>query len=244
VSERPVAIVTGGATGIGFAAARRLALDGYEAVIVNRRSELGRAAAERIVTDGGAARNVAFDICDARAVANFFARQPRVDALVNCAGAFLIRPFPETTVQQWRTLLDVNLRGLWSMCRQSLERMQAGGAIVNVASRAYLGSAQLAAYGSSKAAVIGLTRALALEIVDRRISVNAIAPGMIETPLLRESLDPAAFAAARAQQPGGYMGTPEDVAKAVAFLIDSAPFVTGQVICVDGGKSVATAYLG
>lgn len=244
MSDRPVAIVTGGATGIGYAVAHRLAMSGYETVIVNRRVELSEEAAARITADGGCARSSALDICDAPAVANFFALQPRVDALVNCAGAFLIRPFCETTIDQWRALLDVNLRGLWSMCRHSLVRMQAGGSIVNVASRAYLGSPQLTAYGTSKAAVIGLTRALALEVVERRISVNAIAPGMIETPLLRESLDPAAFAAARAQQPGGYWGTPDDVAKTVSFLIAGAPFITGQVICVDGGKSVTSAYVG
>jgi 3-oxoacyl-[acyl-carrier protein] reductase len=244
MAGRRVAVVTGGATGIGFAAARRLALRGYEAVIVNRRAELGRAAAASIVAEGAVARSAAFDICDVPAVVGFFAQEERVDALINCAGAFLIRAFAETTLDQWRALLDVNLAGLWTMCRHALARMDAGGAIVNVASRAYLGSAQLAAYGTSKAAVVGLTRSLALEVVGKRISVNVIAPGMIDTPLLHESLDAAAYAAARALQPGGHMGQPEDVAAAIDYLVAGSPFVTGQVICVDGGKSVTTAYVG
>jgi 3-oxoacyl-[acyl-carrier protein] reductase len=188
--------------------------------------------------------HAAIDIRDRAALEAAISAQPRIDAVVNCVGDFHIGPFEATAVQTWRDLLSTNTTALWSVCRLSLPKLRAGGGIVNVASRGYLGSPQLSAYGASKAAVVGLTRALAMELVPRRISVNAIAPGMIDTPLLHASLDAAGFAAAQAQQPGGHIGRPEDVAETIAYFLRAAPFVTGQVVCVDGGKSVTTAYVG
>ena len=116
--------------------------------------------------------------------------------------------------------------------------MQPGGAIVNIASRAMLGAKQYIHYAASKAAVAGFTRSLALELADRGITVNAVAPGVIETEMLRARSD-TNLDALRSMQPGGTLGTPEDIAEAVGFLAsDKARFVTGQVLLVDGGRSL------
>lgn len=124
------------------------------------------------------------------------------------------------------------------LAKAALTRMQPGARIVNIASRAYLGARNQIEYVASKGAVVSLTRALAMEVIKRGILVNAVAPGLIDTPLLRQ-MTPDRIEAQLALQPTGMAGRPQDVANAVSFLVSPrTDFITGQVIFVDGGKSL------
>ena len=144
----------------------------------------------------------------------------------------------EVTNADFRRAYEVNLIAVATLTQEAVRTMPEGGRIVNIASRAYLGAKNHAHYVASKAAVVGYTRASAMELAPRGILVNAIAPGLIDTPLLR-ALSPERLAAQLALQPTGAAGLPEDVAHAVAFFASAqTSFVTGQVLFVDGGKSL------
>ncbi|CAM5221062.1 3-oxoacyl-[acyl-carrier-protein] reductase OS=Castellaniella defragrans OX=75697 GN=HNR28_003031 PE=3 SV=1 [Castellaniella defragrans] len=163
---------------------------------------------------------------------------PALSALVNSAGLFDERDFFALSQDDFRRMYELNLIAAASLTQRAAARMAAGAKIVNIASRAYLGARHHAHYVASKAALVGYTRAAAMELAPKGILVNAIAPGLIDTPMLR-ALTPERLAAQLALQPTGKAGTPEDVANAVSFL--AAPdmsFITGQVLFVDGGKSL------
>jgi len=142
------------------------------------------------------------------------------------------------TSADFRRMYEVNLLAVATLTQEAARKMTRGARIVNIASRAYLGAKNHAHYVASKAALVGYTRASAMELAARGIMVNAIAPGLIDTPLLR-ALSPERLAAQLALQPTGAAGTPEDIANAVVFFASPATcFVTGQVLFVDGGKSL------
>ncbi|MBK7247002.1 MAG: SDR family oxidoreductase [Flavobacteriales bacterium] len=144
------------------------------------------------------------------------------------------------TLEDFQAVLDVNLQGTWLMCREAAIRMrhQKSGAIVNISSRAWLGNPGQSNYAASKAGVVALTRVLALELGPSNVRVNAVAPGLIDTPLT-QSLEPEVLQRLIAAQPTRTMGQPVDVAHTVAFLLsDKARFITGQTLYVDGGKSI------
>lgn len=231
------AIVTGAGSGIGRAIARRLAEDGH-AVIVADRSADGAAETVRQLTEAGlSARAEVLDITDPAATQALIDGAEHLRVLVNNAGIFNTRDFDDLTPDDFRVMYEVNLVAMFTLCQQAARVLPEGGRIVNLASRAAFGARNYAHYVASKAGVAGFTKALALELAARQITVNAVAPGVIATDMLLERAE--GLEGLRVQQPTGKLGTPEHVAHAVAFFADPrAEFVTGQVLIVDGGRSV------
>jgi 3-oxoacyl-[acyl-carrier protein] reductase len=177
-------------------------------------------------------------VCDRASVAAAFDGQSRVDALVCAAGIYNDAHFLDLTEQAFRTMLDVNVVGTFIPAQEAARRMQAGGRIVTISSRGALGGTRFAHYVASKSAVIGLTRAMAMELRERQIAVNSVAPGFTDTPMTR-SAPAEMFAAWEQLEPGGRAASPDVIANAIAFLAAaSTQFITGQTLFVDGGKSL------
>lgn len=238
MTAQRVAFVTGGAQGIGRAIAARLAEDGCHVVVADLQAGAAQQAADEIAASGGRAEGIGLDIRDRPAVAAAFDHLPRIDVAVNNAGIFTDRPFFELTEQDFDLAHQVNVVGLFIVAQEAAKRMEEGGRIVNIASRAFLGARGHAHYVASKAAVVGLTRAMAIELAARGISVNAVAPGLIDTPILR-ALSEERMKYQLSLQPTGKAGRPEDIANAVSFFASPRTgFVTGQTLLVDGGKSL------
>ncbi|MET3516452.1 3-oxoacyl-[acyl-carrier protein] reductase [Pseudacidovorax sp. 1753] len=237
----PLALVTGGASGMGLATVERLARDGFRVVMLDRAAELVAQEAGRLAAEGLAVEGRVLDLTDEPAVRALVQSLGPVTALVNNAGVFDERRFGEVSSDDFRRAYEVNLIAAATLTQEVARTMPEGGRIVNIASRAYLGARNHPHYVASKAAIVGYTRASAMELAPRGILVNAIAPGLIDTPILR-ALTPERLAAQLALQPTGKAGRPEDIAQAVSFLVSpQTGFITGQVLFVDGGKSLGGA---
>ena len=238
-------VVTGGASGIGRAIALRLARDGADLALLDLdRAGAGAVAAE-VAALGRRAIAVEADVAHAASVGQAVERVHRelgpVHILVNDAGIASFVPFLEMREADWDRMIAVHLKGAFNCARALLADMAAArwGRVVNVASVAGLngGGPGLAHYAAAKAGMIGLTKSLASEFGPLGITVNAIAPGLIDTPLLDRSGMPEAIRRAVVEHaPARRMGTPEDIAAACAFLVsEEASFVTGQVVSPNGG---------
>ncbi|CAN7719056.1 SDR family NAD(P)-dependent oxidoreductase [Variovorax sp. LjRoot290] len=236
--NKPIALVTGGAGGMGLATVERLARDGFAVVMVDRDEALAQRETQRLVDLGLDVQCRVLDLTDEEAVRSLVRSLPPIQALVNNAGIFDERKFLEVSNADFRRAYEVNLVAVATLTQEAARTMPDGGRIVNIASRAYLGAKNHPHYVASKAAVVGYTRASAMELAPRGILVNAIAPGLIDTPILR-ALTPERLAQQLALQPTGKAGKPEDIAQAVSFLVSAQTgFITGQVLFVDGGKSL------
>jgi NAD(P)-dependent dehydrogenase (short-subunit alcohol dehydrogenase family) len=246
-----VAVVTGGGSGIGLAIARRLASDGIAVAIFDRDGESATRAADEIESagDGATAIGLAADVTDRpgveAAVAEVVERLGPPTILVNNAGLQGFDPFLRISPEKWQKILDVNLTGTFHCCQVVLPHMlEAGwGRIVNISSSSAQGGQPLMThYVSSKAGVIGLTKALALEFGPKGITVNTIPPGFIDTPMLRSSEEKGLLGEGvdhhAGQTPVRRVGRPEDIAATTEFLVgDEASYITGQVIGVNGGRN-------
>jgi len=239
--DKRIAIITGAAKGIGKSIAKRMVADGYKCMLVDVDRENGEALANEL---GGDAKFFSCDISDHTAVKGLFDTVVEefgsVDVVVNNAGIIRDNVIWKMPVEDFDKVVDINLKGTWLMCKVAgtLMREQKRGRIVNIASRAWLGNIGQSNYSASKAGVVGLTRVLALELGRYGVLVNAIAPGLIDTPLTQKLPDNVQEKLIQAQ-PTKSMGQPEDIANAVAFLSDfKTQFITGQTIYVDGGKSI------
>lgn len=237
-----VAIVTGSTRGIGQAIAEELARQGAKVVISGRNGERAQQVAAAIQEAGGEAIAVQADVShmeDAqRLVKETLDQWGRIDILVNNAGITRDNLLLRMSEEEWDTVLQVNLKGAFN-CTKSVTRQmmkQRQGRIINITSVVgQMGNAGQANYAASKAGLIGFTKSVARELASRNITCNAVAPGYIQTDMTA-ALDDAVKDSLKQQIPLGRLGTPEDVARVVAFLCsDDAAYITGQVINVDGG---------
>lgn len=238
-----VVIVSGGGAGIGACIARRFLAEGARVGVLDLataalRAEIGGAGAERLIAVNG-------DCTDSGVLESFHAKTVRefgrVDILVNNVGQSgreRSAPFHESQEEVWRFVMEVSLFSAMRLSRLVVGSMRAhGGRIINMASdAAFAGDAGLADYAAAKMGIIGFTRSLARELAPHGVTVNAVAPGAIRTRA--HDLVPAAvIEKIKAATPAGFVGEPEDVAAAVAFLAsDEARFITGQSLLIDGGR--------
>ena len=248
------ALVTGASRGIGRAIAVRLAAEGARVAAGVRSGADGEAVVEAMRAAGGEGIAVVLDVTDPASVATGVERAARpnrrLDIVVNNAGIGGVTPLggDARSDESWSRQVDVNLTGTWRVCRAACPFLADGGRIVNLSSvSGRFGVANNGAYCATKHGVIGLTRALALELAPRKITVNAVCPGWVDTEMGRKGIsqmgrlmklgDAEAFAAAGKMAPLGEVLRPEEIAGLVAYLVsDEARNVTGQAVVADGGQ--------
>lgn len=246
MTEKKVAVVTGASRGIGRAIALELARTGALVILNYRGSEeKAEEVKKQIEWEGGEAALYQCNVADCAACGEFFKtivkEYGRVDILVNNAGITKDGLLMGMSEEDFSSVVDVNLKGTFHCIRHASRQMvkQRSGRIISLASVVGIsGNAGQANYAASKAGIIGLTKSAAKELAGRGITVNAIAPGFIQTDMTRVLPD-RVKEAAEGMIPMGTFGEPEDVAKAAAFLAsDGARYITGQVLCVDGGMAM------
>jgi NAD(P)-dependent dehydrogenase (short-subunit alcohol dehydrogenase family) len=236
-----VAVVTGAGQGIGRAVATRLAAEGAAVAVLDLKAETARQVAD------GLQRAAAFqvDVADPEHVARVFqevrSQLGPVDIVANVAGIFgNLAPVRDQRLEDWRRVLGVNLDGTFLCARAGLPGMleRGWGRIVNIASgQAARPRANVAPYAASKAAVIGFTKALALEVAHAGVTVNAVMPGVTDTAMPRDHGSEERLIEQGHRNPMGRIGQPEDIAGVVAFLVsDDARYITGQTVAVNGGQ--------
>ncbi|MDG2004227.1 MAG: glucose 1-dehydrogenase [Novosphingobium sp.] len=242
-----VALVTGGGAGIGEATCLRLARDGMALGVLGRRIENAQGVVDAIYAQGGEAIAVEADVADRaqleRAIAEVRDNLGPITVLVNNAGVEEFKPFAEIDERAWDRVMDVNLKGIYHATQLILSDMVAAGwgRIINLtALGSQIGAVNMAHYTASKGGVTSLTRSLAVELGPKGITVNAISPGFLLTPMAQRAIDgdlfPVPYEEIVATYPIPRVGQPEDAAAAIAFFAsEDAGYITGQLLGVNGG---------
>ncbi len=240
MGEQKIAIVTGGSRGIGRAIAVELASHGYQIVITYKTNEEAAAETLRLIREaGGSGEAVKFDVGNAAeaegAISDLLGRLERVDVLVNNAGVTADGLFLMMPRRDWDAVIDTTLHGFYNMTKPVLRKMlrRKSGAIVSLSSvSALVGNRGQANYAAAKAGLIAASRVLSSEVARLGVRVNVVAPGPVDTEMIRD----APLENIKQMIPMGRIGRPEEVAKVVRFLCsDDASYITGQVISVNGG---------
>jgi 3-oxoacyl-[acyl-carrier protein] reductase len=234
------ALVTGGSGAIGAVICQRLAADGYAVIVhAHRHSQAAEQVAEKIVANGGTASVTRFDIVDAAATAEALHKLLTggpIQVVINNAGMHEDAPMAGMTEEQWHRVIDVSLNGFFHVTQPLLLPMigTRWGRIVSISSlAAIVGNRGQTNYAAAKAGLHGASKSLAIELASRGITVNVVAPGLIESPATRQAFKPEQV---ESMVPMKRVGTPEEVAALVGFLAsDQAGYITGQVISIDGG---------
>ncbi len=237
--QNRVAVITGGASGIGAATARLFVSEGAKVVLVDLNEEKGKAFETELKALNYKALFIKANITSEEAVENIFKQTVetfgKVDIVFNNAGIGRVQPSHELEYSEWRNTVNVDLDGVFLVARESIREMlkTGGGSIVNTASMyGLVGSPGSAAYNAAKGGVVNLTRSLALEYAEQNIRVNALCPGFIDTPIIPEESKQALAAAT----PMKRLGQAEEMAKGVLFLAsDDSSFMTGNTLTLDGG---------
>ena len=249
--EGSVAFVTGGGSGMGRETARLLGEAGARVAVCDRNGDAARETARIVEEAGGTARVEEADVSDSRAVDRAVAAAADalgpIGMLVNIAGIYRVAAVEDIADEDWARMFAVHVDGTFHTCRAVLPGMIAAraGAIVNMSSlHAIRGQANAAHYAAAKGAIIGLTKSIAREKGPLGIRANAVAPGPIDTPLWRGAVPPGEIDAVMAKRseiiPIGRLGEPVEVAQTIVHLLSpAASYITGQVVTIDGGESMA-----
>lgn len=250
--SRRVALVTGGARGIGEASCRALAQDGLAIVVADLRGDAAQATAEAIRAAGGDAVSIPVDVTDSASVLACAAAAreafEHVDVLVNCAGWDELMPFLQTDEVLWDKVIEVNFKGPLRMAHALVPAMteRGWGRVVNIGSDAgRVGSSMESVYSGAKGGIIAFSKTLAREVARRGVTVNTVCPGPTDTDFLREVVERApdaekVIAAMTSAVPMKRLGLPAEVASAVRFFArDDAGYITGQTLSVSGGLTMA-----
>jgi len=245
MTNRKISIVTGGAKGIGQSISEKLIKDNYFVII----ADIDSADSELIIDNLGNnySEFIKCNISNHDDIKSLFKvvkqKYGQIDVVVNNAGVIRDNMIWNMSQEDFDTVIDINLKGTWMMCQEAAKIMkeQKNGKIVNISSRAWLGNNRgQSNYAASKAGIVALTRVLALELGKYNVNVNAVAPGLIDTPLTQSLSDEVMQKLINAQ-PTKKVGKPEDIANVVSFLVsEKSDFITGQIIHVDGGRSIGS----
>jgi NAD(P)-dependent dehydrogenase (short-subunit alcohol dehydrogenase family) len=242
--KKKVAVITGSTSGIGEDIAVKFAKNGCRVVVVGRNEERGNCIVDTIRVDGGEALFVKADVSQSSDCDNLFKTVLKeygtVDILVNNAGTMRNMPITNMKDEDWDEVIRVNLKSYFLCCREAIKIMEEKGygRIINISSRGWLGGTAQANYAASKGGIVSLTRSLALETARMGITVNCVAPGMIDTPLHSQSTEEEVEFRMKSQ-PMGKVGTPRQVTNIVEYFAGEENwFTTGQVLYVCGGMSV------